>query len=109
MKKLALALLLVGLWGLSAADSQAQVVYTTYYAPAVPTVVAQPVTVYRPAPVVYTSYYAAPPVAVAPAPVYYAPATRVRTRFRPILGGTVTRIRPAYRSYYAPMPVVYGY
>ena len=112
MRKLALLLLVVGMWGLGEGDAKAQVACTTYY---------QPVAVYRPAPRVYTSYYVAPAVAapvvaarvvaapaVVAAPVYQ-PVARVRTRYRPFLGGTVTRIRPAYQTYYAPAPVVYAY
>ncbi|MCA9229447.1 MAG: hypothetical protein KDA57_02250 [Planctomycetales bacterium] len=77
---------------------EAQVPYVTYY---------QPVTVYSP-PVVYTPHavYYAP----APAPVVYQPTAQVRTRYRPILGGTVTRVRYGYApTYYAPAPVVYAY
>jgi hypothetical protein len=56
------------------------------------------------APVVYTSYYAPAPV------VGYQPAAVVRTRYRPILGGTVTRVRPIYSPFVVnPVPVVYGY
>lgn len=64
-----------------AADAQ---IYQTYYAPA-------PV----------TTYYAPAPVAYAPAPAaaYYPTAVPV-TRYRPLIGGTVTRWRyvnqPAY-------------
>jgi len=86
------------------AEVQAQVPYVTYY---------QPVTVFRPpvAVVPRTVYYApAPaPVVVAPHTVYYAPApvpvvyrpvARLRTRYRPILGGTVTRVRYGYAPAY---------
>ena len=65
---------------------------TAYYAPA-------PTTVYYAAPV--TAYYAAPVTA------YYAPApvAVARTRYRPILGGTVTRVRYGYApAYYYPAP-----
>jgi len=113
MRKIALLLLVVGLWGLSEADAQAQFGYVTYYQPAVyqPTVAYyqpapvayQPApVVYQPAPVAYTSYYPAPAVVAAPA---YQPVTRVRTRYRPILGGTVTR----YRTFYRRAPLVYAY
>lgn len=71
-----------------------------YYAPA-PTVAyyPPPTTVYY-AP--RTVYYAPPRVAYyAPAPVP-APAV-VTTRYRPILGGTITRVRPVAR------PWVVGY
>lgn len=94
MKKLALLLLVLGLWGADEAEAQAQVGYVTYYQPAV--------AYYQPAPVAYTSYYPAPAFVSTPA---YQPVTRVRTRYRPILGGRVTR----YRTYYAPAPVVYAY
>ena len=65
--------------------SQAQ--YVTYYSP----VVAAParVVVYRPV----------VPVVAAPAPVAYTvarPVAYARTRWRPILGGTVTRVRYGY-------------
>jgi len=94
MKRLALLLLVVGLWATCESMAQAHGGYTSYYRPAV--------AYYHPAPVAYTSYYPAPVVVAAPA---YQPVTRVRTRYRPILGGTVTR----YRTYYAPAPVVYAY
>lgn len=65
-------------------------VYVTYYAPATP--------------VVHTSYFAPTPV------VGYQPVAVTRTRYRPILGGTVTRVRPAYAPVVVnPVPVVYGY
>ena len=50
--------------------------------------------VLAPAPVATVTYYRAPTVA-------YAPSTTVVTRYRPILGGTVTRVRPTL------VPVVY--
>lgn len=101
MRKFALPLLAVALWVVSTADADAQMVYVSYYQPAV---VYSPV-VAAPVPVCRTSYYAAPaPVAVAPVPV-----TRVRTRYRPILGGTVTRVRTGYAPAYYPVPVVYAY
>jgi hypothetical protein len=106
MKKLALPLLAVALWAVSTADAEAQMVYYSYYQPAVvySPVVYSPV-VAAPAPVCHTSYYAAPaPVAIGPVPV-----TRVRTRYRPILGGTVTRVRTGYARGYYPAPVVYAY
>jgi hypothetical protein len=87
----------------------------------------QPMTVYSP-PVVYAApqavaaypapqavYYApAPPVtyaSYAPAPtVAYQPVARVRTRYRPLLGGTVSRVRYGYAPvYYPPAPVVVAY
>lgn len=67
---------------------EAQVGYVAYYA--APACCA-------PAPVVVTSYYAPVPV------VAYQAFPVATTRWRPILGGTVTRIRPAYA------PVVIGY
>ena len=101
MKKIALLLLVVALWALNDTQAQAQVSYVTYY---------QPVTYYRPAPVVYTSYYAPAPAVVAAPAAVYQPVTQARTRFRPILGGTVTRYRTNYvPTYYAPAPVVYAY
>jgi hypothetical protein len=74
---------------------------TTYYAPA-PTV---PVTTYyAPAAVPVTTYYAPAPV------VRYQPAPVATTRYRPFLGGSVTRVRSAYRPVIVnPVPVVYGY
>lgn len=83
----------------------AQYVYVTGYAPSY--VAPAPTVVYRPVqPVVYHS----PVVQVAaPAPVvYHSPvvaAPVVTTRWRPILGGTVTRVRYGY----APAPVYYPY
>ncbi len=74
----------------------------TYYAPPVavapaPYTVASPVVVTAAAPVVapapVVTYYRAPSVA-------YAPVGRVVTRHRPLLGGTVSRVRYSY------MPVV---
>jgi hypothetical protein len=125
MKRIQALALLAGLaalaWG--AADAEAQ--YVTYYQPTVSYY--QPsVSYYAPAPVVaptaYTvarplTYTVASPV-VAPAPVvvpapvpvvtyYRAPAVsyvatpQVVTRYRPILGGTVSRVRYGYA------PVVY--
>ncbi len=87
---------------------------TAYYAPApvvapVAYTVASPVTYTVASPVTYM--VAAPVVApVAPAPtvtyyraptVGYAAVPQVYTRWRPILGGTVSRVRYTY------MPVVY--
>jgi hypothetical protein len=128
MKRLQALTLMAGLaaLGLGAVDAQAQ--YVTYYQPPVyqPTV-----SYYAPAPVVAPAAYTAPvytvarpltytvasPV-VAPAPVvvpapvpvvtyYRAPAVsyvatpQVVTRYRPFLGGTVSRVRYGYA------PVVY--
>lgn len=79
-------------------ESQAQ--YVTYYSPvAAPT----PVVYYRP-----VARPVAAPVYAAPAPVAYtvarpvvaapvvAPVAYTRTRWRPFLGGTVTRVRYGY-------------
>lgn len=106
MKKLALLLAAVALWATSASSADAQVLYMSYYQPAVvySPVVAAP----APAPCCRTSYYAPAPVAVAPVPAV-TPVTSVRTRYRPILGGTVTRYRTGYAPAYYPAPVVYGY
>lgn len=113
------ALLAVGLlWLGSQGVAQAQIAYVTYY---------QPMTVYSP-PVVYSApvaqTVAAVPtpqtVAALPTPqtVFYAPAptlayqpvARVQTRYRPILGGTVSRVRYGYAPvYYPPAPVVVAY
>ncbi len=82
-------------------QSEAQVAYVTYC----PTPV--PVTTYYappPAPVAYTSYYAPAPV------VTYQPVPVTTTRYRPFLGGTVTRVRTGYAPIViAPAPVVYSY
>jgi hypothetical protein len=78
--------------------AEAQVV-TYYYHPATafygpPPVAAYPAPAYvAPAPVV--AYYAPPPVV-------YQPTARVRTRYRPILGGTVSRVRYGYTPVYYP-------
>ncbi|TWT77393.1 hypothetical protein Pla123a_20540 [Posidoniimonas polymericola] len=91
MKKLALAsAVAMALLLMSQQEAAAQ--YVTYYSPVV---APAPTVVYRPAPV-----YAAP---VYPAPVTYsvarpvvAPVAVTRTRWRPFLGGTVTRTRVGY-------------
>ena len=91
---------------------------------------AQLTTVYYPAPVATTAYYAPAPHAVyyAPAPqtVYYAPVRRtvyyaaapavavapvVTTRYRPLVGGSVTRVRTRRFpvTYVAPAPTVVAY
>lgn len=105
MKQLAMLMVAVAFCLGADAEVHAQVPYVTYY---------QPVTVYRPPvyspPVVYaprTVYYAPAP---APPAVAYQPTSRVVTRYRPFLGGTVSRVRYGYTpTYYAPAPVVYGY
>ncbi|NOY41794.1 MAG: hypothetical protein GXP26_08160 [Planctomycetes bacterium] len=85
MKTSVALLVAAALWLGSAADVQAHTPYVTYFHP-----------------VPHAVYYA-------PAPVVYQPVARVHTRFRPILGGRVTRVRYGYApAYYAP-PVVYAY
>jgi hypothetical protein len=85
-----------------ATQADAQVAYVTYYAPAVPVTTYYAPTVPTAVPV--TTYYApAPTVAYRPVPV-------TTTRYRPILGGTVTRIRTGYAPVVvAPAPVMYGF
>ncbi|MEO0530633.1 MAG: hypothetical protein AAF266_08655 [Planctomycetota bacterium] len=82
-------------------DASAQLVYVTNYAPAPAVVYPAPTVAYRPVtPVVSYSPVIAPtpvvtysPVVAAPAPVAVVGGPVVTTRFRPILGGTVTRVR----------------
>ena len=114
MKKSAVFLVACLLWLGAQSDTRAQLAYVTYY---------QPMTVYSPPVVVapHTVHYAPVPQTVyAPVPqtVYYAPAptvsyepvARVRTRYRPFLGGSVTRVRYRYAPvYHQPAPVVYAY
>lgn len=96
------AALVVALTSLVLAE-QASAQFVTYYSPVIapaPVVVAPvPTVAYRPV-VPYTSYYAPAPVAVAPAPVVATPvralAPVVTTRYRPILGGAVSRLRYRY-------------
>ncbi|MCA9238861.1 MAG: hypothetical protein KDA37_01620 [Planctomycetales bacterium] len=115
MKTLPCAALLAGaaVLGLSTnCDAQ----YVTYYSPVVAP--APHIAYYAPAPpVVYQANYPAPvytvarPVTVAPTvvarPVITAPAVAPvaysYTRWRPLLGGTVTRVRYGYA------PAYYGY
>jgi len=80
---------------------------------------AQVYQVYYPAPV--TTYYAPTPVAVAPAPTIayypttaypttaYYPTAVATTRYRPLIGGTVTRWRYVNRptTYVYPSTVAY--
>ncbi|MEQ8212120.1 MAG: hypothetical protein RH917_20135 [Lacipirellulaceae bacterium] len=85
---------------------------TVYYAPApvvstpvvaapAPVVVQRPVVVAQPAPVRTVTYYAPTVVEPVATPVVYEPTVRVRQRYRPILGGTVTRVDHGYtRSVY---------
>lgn len=88
----------------SAADAQVVTSYyaptTVYYAPA-PRVyaVASPVVVAEPAPAPTVTYYAPPAI-------IHQPVARVRTRYRPILGGSVTRVHYGYAPMYYP-PVRY--
>lgn len=83
-------------------SAKAQVV-TYYYAPAAPVVSYAPVAVPAAAPVVYTTRYA--PAYTVPRPVVttVAPAAVVRTRYRPFVGRSVTRVRYRYApvTYYA--------
>ena len=96
MKTIAAVLVGCLCWLAIESDAQAQVAYVTYY---------QPMTVYSP-PVPCASHA----VYYAPAPaVTYQPVARVRTRYRPILGGTVTRVRYGYAPVYHPAPVVVAY
>ena len=101
---LGIAVAIAALAGVDAAE--AQVVYRTYYAPATVYYAPQPVPYYVASPVVATPA----PVVAAPVPTvtYYRaptvvqqPVAQVRTRYRPILGGTVSRVRYGYA------PVVY--
>lgn len=88
MKNLMLIAAVALLLSIGSRHAAAHGPYVTYYAP--PVYVA-------PAPMVVTRYYApAPVVAYQPVPVY-------RTRYRPILGRTVTRVTTRYA------PVVIGY
>lgn len=106
-----LALLVVGLLA-GGVSAQAYVVYS----PVAPAVYAAPAPVYTTAyyappvttayysPVRTTAYYAPAPAPVAVTPVY-------ATRYRPFLGGSITRVRYYYApvapvTYVAPAPVV---
>ena len=98
MKKLATLLLTCLLWWAVESSAEAHGLYVTYYQPAV---VAAPLGCSNCA---YTTYYAPAPA------VAYQPVARVRTRYRPILGGSVTRVRYGYAPvYYQPAPVVVAY
>ncbi|MEM9352792.1 MAG: hypothetical protein AAGA92_07245 [Planctomycetota bacterium] len=112
----ALGVAAAALLSAAAHTASAQYVPTVVYRPVIaPVPVPQPVVVARP---VYTTSYYAPTTAyyapvAAPAvasTVVYQPTTRVITRRRPILGGTVTRYRPgpAVPVVYS-APVVVGY
>ena len=93
-----------------ATPAQAQISYsapTVVYRPVVPAYV-QPTTYVQPTAYLQptTVCYGGAPVVAAPAPVVvnraWTPVPVTTTRFRPILGGTVTRTR----VYYAPTTVV---
>lgn len=99
MKKFALLLALATMWFFSASDASAQIAYVTYYQP---TTVLSPV-VAPPCAAPHAVYYAPAPAAVA-----YQPVARYRTRYRPFLGGTVTRVRYGYAPTVV-APVVYAY
>jgi hypothetical protein len=81
-------------------QADAQIGRVTYFAPAMPvrTFYAPPV------PIVQTSFFAPAPI------VINQPVTVARTRYRPFLGGTVTRFRPAYAPVVVnPAPVFFGF
>ena len=103
MKKSAVLLVACMLWLGAQSDARAQVAYVTYYHPMPvfnPPVVAMP----------HTVYYAAAPYYAPASRVSYEPVARVCTRYRPLLGGTVTRVRYRYAPvYHPPAPVVYAY
>lgn len=114
MRNLFLSVAAVGTAFALAASAEAQV-YVTHYTPA--TAYYAPVVTYRPAVAPVTTYYA-PAAAGVPVTTYYAPAPTVAyspvtvatRRYRPILGGTVTRYRTAYSPVVVnPAPVVFGY
>jgi hypothetical protein len=90
-------LLVVGFCAASAAH--AQVACTSCYQPAV-------VTVYRP----ITPCCPTPPPCCAPVEpaIAYQPVAQVRTRYRPLLGGSVTRVRYGYAPTYV-APVMFAY
>lgn len=118
MTRLFLSIALLTTIALAGDTATAQLV--TYYSPVVPTYAAPaPVMAYRP---VYQSAYQpvqqvayqpvalpAPTVVYRPAPAPMVTATTVArvpvavSRYRPLLGGTVTR----YRTGYAPVTVAY--
>lgn len=104
---LAVAVLAAGTF--FANEAKAQLVYVTNYAPAPAVVYAAPQVAYRPvtpfmayspviapAPVVAYSPVVAAPVVVAPAPVAVVGGPVITTRYRPFLGGTVSRVRYRY-------------
>lgn len=80
-------------------QAKAQVAHVTYFAPPVPVT-----TFFAPAPVVHTSFFAPAPV------VAYQPVQVARTRYRPILGGSVTRYRTGFAPVVVqPAPVFLGF
>lgn len=80
-------------------QAEAQVRRVTYFAPAVPVT-----TFFAPTPVVQTTFFAPAPV------VTYQPVPVARTRYRPILGGSVTRYRTAFAPVVVqPAPVFFGF
>jgi hypothetical protein len=105
-----LTIVAAGAIGLAFANyAGAQVTHITYYTPAVPVT-----TFFAPAAIPVTTYHApAVPVTTffAPAPVVtFRPVSVATTRYRPILGGTVTRFRTALSPVMVnPLPVVYAY
>lgn len=95
MKQSAVFVVACLLWLGAQSDVQAEVACVTYY---------QPMIVYSP-PIMVAPHT----VCCAPVPtVSYHPVASVRTRYRPILGGTVTRVRYRYAPVYH-LPVVYAY
>lgn len=115
MKRTLLSILAIGALCFAAQQVQAQVPVITYYQPTtVFSPVVTPAPVFTPAPVVTRVYspvvVQSAPVVTAPAPVmtyYRAPIVtmqstpQVVTRYRPILGGSTSRVR------YGWTPVVY--
>lgn len=123
MKPLALSIVAASACLAIASSASAQLPYVTYYQPRVvyyapvayavaapvvgeavvtpqPTLVPGPVA--APAPMVVQAPVPMATVAYYPAPrVVYQPTAQVITRYRPILGGTVSRVRYGYT------PVVY--
>lgn len=115
MRSLLIAAAVLAAGTLASNEAKAQLVYVTNYAPAPAVVYAAPQVAYRPvtpmvayspvvapAPMVAYSPVVAAPVAIAPAPVAVFGGPVITTRYRPFLGGTVSRVR--YR--YAPRVVV---
>ena len=94
MKRALFTMLAVAALGIASQSAQAQWVVqpTTVWSPVVvPGPVVQPMViqsgpVFAPAPVPVTTFYRAPIVTMQPVP-------RVVTRYRPILGGSVSRVR----------------